>query len=471
MKALLLNPPADRGVRQVREGRCMQRAGAWTAIWSPISLATIGAVLRENGFEVKIIDAIVECVNFEALETIVKNYQPRITIINAATPSIESDLSTCRIIKRIDSKITTAIIGIHGTALAGECLAMQPDLDCVIRGEPEMTALELCCAVRDSKALNGVTGLSFRKQQQPIDNPDRAYIENLDTLPFPAWDLVERDKYRMPFTRKKFLLAATSRGCPYQCVFCADKAYYGTKLRLRSPKRIVDELEWIGQQFQIKDFLFWSESFTINLDFAKAVADEIFQRKLGIQWVCNSRVDNVDEELLQKIKRAGCWMIGFGIESGNQAVLDSVKKGIHIQDTIRAIELSKRAGLEVTAHCVLGFPADTKETILQTIEFVKKLALDYAQFYCAVPFPGSELYKLAQENNWICSADWRRFEQNFSVLNTPRLRAEEIMRIRNFAYRSFYFRPKIIGNVLRRIKTPVQFFQLLKGVVDFFDWI
>jgi radical SAM superfamily enzyme YgiQ (UPF0313 family) len=182
-------------------------------------------------------------------------------------------------------------------------------------------------------------------------------------------------------------------------------------------------------------------------------------------------VDNVDLELLTKIKKAGCWMIGYGIESANQGVLDSVKKGIDIEDTARAVRLSREAGLEVVAHCIIGFPRDTRETILETIEFVKKLNIDYAQFYCAVPFPGSEFYKEAKDKGWIGSSDWRMFEQNFSVLNTPNLSAKEIMQLRNFAYRSFYFRPRVIFKIARQIKTIPQVVNLAKGAVDFLGWI
>lgn len=471
MRVLLLNPCADQGVRQVREGRCMQRAGAWTAIWSPLSLAISASLLRNSGFEVKIVDAIVENFDLQDIKKIVRDFQPKVVIINAVTPSIESDLSTCQAIKEIDNKIKTAIIGIHGTSLPNECLKMQASLDFVVRAEPELTILELCFAISKSNDFKAINGLSYRQNNEYFHNSDRAFIQDLDTLPFPAWDLVNVDKYRMPFTNKRFLLVAASRGCPYQCTFCADKAYYGRSLRLRSPKKIVDELEWVVSQFKIKDFLFWSESFTINTDFAKAVAKEIIKRKLDIQWVCNSRVDNVDEELLREIKQAGCWMIGYGVESANQAVLDSVKKGIYIQDTINAVTLSKKAGLEVTAHCILGFPQDTKASILETIEFVKKLDIDYAQFYCAVPFPGSELYKQAKDENWIYSQDWRRFEQNFSVLNTPHLSTQEIMRLRTLAYRSFYFRPKKIAKIFRQIKTAPQLFNLFKNTIDFLGWI
>jgi radical SAM superfamily enzyme YgiQ (UPF0313 family) len=417
------------------------------------------------------VDSIVENFGFREIEKIILNFQPKIVIINAATPSIENDLSTCQIVKRANHSISTAIIGIHGTALPEECLQLQNNLDFVIRGEPEFTTLELCQTVKNNGAFQSINGLSYRDGSRTVHNPDREVVADLNTLPFPAWDLINTDKYRMPFTDKKFLLAATSRGCPYQCVFCADGAYYGKKLRMRSPAKIVDEIEWVVSQFKINNFLFWSESFTINSQFAMNVAEEIINRKLNIEWVCNSRVDNVNLELLTTIKKAGCWMIGYGVESGNEMILRQIKKQISTRDIINAVGLAKKVGLEVTAHCVLGFPQDTKETILETIEFVKRLDVNYVQFYCAVPFPGSELFNEAKKNDWICSDDWRKFEQNFSVLNTPHLTAKEIMRLRNFAYRSFYLRPKTIWRIIRQIRTFPQFINLIKGTFDFLNWI
>ena len=471
MKIYFINPPADEGVKQVREGRCMQRAGAWTAIWTPISLALCAAVVRKEGIEVKLTDCIVEDISFPHLQKMIEGYRPELVVINAVTPSIESDLSTVRWIKKIDHHIKTAVIGIHGTALPDNCFEIEPELDYVVRGEPEYTVCDIALAIRDSKEIPTIAGISYQVSGEIFHNQERAAIKNLDELPFPAWDLIRRDKYRMPFTNKKFLLVATSRGCPYRCTFCADNAYYGKKLRLKSPQRVVDELAWDKEKFGIDEFLFWTESFTINKEFSQDVAEEIIKRGLKVSWVCNSRVDNVDKDMLKRFKEAGCWMIGYGVESGNQRVLDSVNKEIKLEQTVQAINLAKACGLDVTAHCILGFPGETKETVKQTIRFVKKLDIDFAQFYCAVPFPGSELYNLSRKKGWINTSNWRRFEQNYSVLNTGSITAEEIMRLRSKAIKAFYLRPKIIFRTLRRIKSWTGLKKFISMVKDFLTWV
>jgi len=471
MKIYLINPPAYQGVKIVREGRCMQRKGAWTAVWAPVSLATIAAVLENEGFEVKLDDCIVNEIDFLQLQQKLKQFKPDLVVINTATPSIVTDLKVASLAKKANKNCLTVAFGIHVTALPEESLKMEPALDCVVRGEPEITLKDIALAIRKKRGLEKIKGISYRKGKKIIHNPDRPPLENLDELPFPAWQHIKINCHLMPFKNVPFLLVATGRGCPYQCNFCADKTFYGRKLRLRSPKKVVDEIEWIGKKFGVKDFLFWSESFTINRQFAKSVAEEIIRRRLKVYWVCNSRVDTVDYQLLKKFAQAGCWMIGYGIESGSQEILNKMKKGTTIKQAKKAVRDAHQAGLEVTGHCVIGYPGETKKEIEKTIKFAKNLGLDFVQFYCAVPFPGSELFDLAKKENWITSDDWGFFEQNFSVLTTPNLKAEEVMKLRRQAFNSFYLRPKIIWQTIKRIRSLGDLKQFFWMAKDFITWI
>lgn len=471
MKVLLLNPPASGGVRIVREGRCMQRQGAWTAVWAPISLSLSAALLEKQGFKVKINDCIVENIGWVELKKVISDFGPDLVVFNAVTPSIESDLSVARICKEIDSKIKTAAFGIHGTVLPEESLNMQLSLDFIIRGEPEFTLGELAIAIRENKDISSIGGISHRHGDRNIHNPARSFEDDLDKMPFPAWHLINPENYRMPFTDEPFLLVATSRGCPYSCSFCADNAYYGKKLRLRSPARIAEELAWVKEKFDISQFLFWAESFTLDRKFVVEVCDQIIVKKLSIKWVCNSRVNNVDKEMLHKMKQAGCWMIGFGIESGSQKILNMIGKKTTLEQSRKAVKLSKDAGLEVTGHVVLGLPGDTNETIRETIDFVKGIDPDFAQFYCAVPFPGSKLYIEAKEKGWINTSQWQRFEQNYSVLDLDAIKAKEIMEWRKRAYKEFYLRPKMIFRTLSRLHSLKEYRNFLKMVFDFLTWV
>lgn len=471
MKVLLLNPPADDGVRQVREGRCMQRAGAWTAIWTPLSLAYCAAVLRDNGIEVALVDSIIDNLSFNDVKLFVKQYKPNIVVINAVTPAIVSDLSTADYVKEIDARIKIAVIGIHGSSLPTETLDLNNNVDYVIRNEPENTLLSLCRELDKNGDIENVHGISFRIGKQIYHTKDRKFIENLDELPYPAYDLIHSEKYLLPFSSNKFLLIATSRGCCYSCTFCADYKYYGRKIRLRNPSCIVNELEHWKNTLDINHFLFWSESFTLNRDFCIEVAQHIIKRQLNIEWICNSRVDHVDSEMLKVFKLAGCTMIGFGIESGNDDILTLMNKKISTNQIKVAVDLCKESKIEVVGHTIIGYPGETEATIRNTVRFVKTLDIDYVQFYCAVPFPGSKLYEDALINKWICTDDWRLFEQNFYPMHVGELDGDKVIQLRKFAYRSFYLRPKVIWKTLKKLCKQggiSRSFQILK---DFKSWI
>ncbi|MCL5883473.1 MAG: B12-binding domain-containing radical SAM protein [Actinobacteria bacterium] len=471
-KILFLNPPPFEGINVVREGRCMQRTGAWTSVWAPVSLATTAAVVREAGFEPMIADCSVEDMDEAGLSALISSWQPDMVVINTATPSIDSDIAVSSLAKAAYPETRTLAMGIHPSALPESCFEMDAELDMVVRGEPEYTIREAATALRDGKPLDGVAGLLYRGEDGEIHtNRKRPFIQSLDKLPFPAWDLIDTNLYTLPFSGKRFLLVATARGCPYGCTFCANKIFYGAKLRRRSPQRVVDEMQWAVEQFGIRDFLIWSESFTTDQGYAIETAEEIMRRGLDISWVCNSRVDTVSPKLLRTIKKAGCWMIGFGIESGSQEVLDSVHKGTTISDAVRSVRMAHEVGLEVTGHCILGFPGETEASMQQTIDFSKFLKLEYVQFYCAVAFPGSKLFDFCQESGWLDESDWKYFEQNFSVITTPQLTAQQVMDARERAYKQFYFQPHVVLNTVRKVRSSGDVANFARMVKDFLTWV
>ena len=466
MRALLINPPAYLGVAQVREGRCMQRAGAWTSVWPPLSLALTSAVLRRAGHQVKLHDCIVENISRPSLLQIAKEYNPDWCLFNSATPSIAGDMETVDALAQALPRCRTAVLGIHPTALPEETFGLSQNLEAVIKGEPEQTALELVSAEK----LEGVPGISYRRQGKVFHNPPRTAIEDLDDLPFPAWDLTDKKLYKLPLSYQPFLLLATNRGCPFSCRFCADHVYYGKRLRKFSPKRIADEIEYDIDKIGVNQFLFWAESFTLDRNHALSVAGEIIARKLDIGWVCNSRVDQVDREMLEAFKRAGCWMIGFGVESGSQRILDLMSKGTSIEQTRNAVNLAQKAGLQVTAHVMFGYPGETRSELRATLDLVKELDFDFAQFYSVVPFPGSELYHQANKEGWLVSRDWRFFEQNYCIIKTPQLDPSEVEAFRSKAFREFYLRPKQILRTIRSLKNSAAWKKAVRALWEFRDW-
>ncbi|MCL5959703.1 MAG: radical SAM protein, partial [Chloroflexi bacterium] len=302
-------------------------------------------------------------------------------------------------------------------------------------------------------------------------NKDRGMIADLDELPYPAWHLINLDNYRLPFSNRRFLLISPARGCPFKCLYCVNKPYHGSNLRVRTVDSVVDEIEWLVQRHGIDEFLFWTESFTLDNDLATGVCEEIVRRGLRVSWVCNSRVDQVTPGLLRKMRQAGCWMVGYGIETGSQKVLDAIMKGTTLEQARLAVQWAKDAGLQVTAHCVLGFPGETARTMRNTIDFAVGLDVDFAQFYCVVPLPGSPLYGIAKHRGWLNSTDWTLYEQTYSLLSTDTLTPEEVMTWRQRAYRRFYLRPRALAKTAWRLRSTAEIANFARMVRDFTTWV
>ncbi|MBI4744158.1 MAG: radical SAM protein [Actinobacteria bacterium] len=470
MKILIINPPASNGIKYIREGRCEQRLSSFQYVMIPISLPSIAAVLRKNGFSVTIQDCIADNQSIDHVKNQIKLHQPQLVIINTSTATFNNDKTTIKAMKEL-SDAHIAAIGTHVTALPEKSLN-QSELNSVIRREPELTALELAISLRDNKDLKNVQGISYKSKNGTINNPDRPFMENLDDLPYPARDLVSNQKYTMPLSNKPYTLLISSRGCPYDCIFCTANQYYGKKLRLRSPKNILNEIEEIIEKHNIYDIAMWSDTFTLNRNFVVEVCEEILRRGLKFNWMTNSRVDKIDPELLKLMKKSGCWIISYGVESGVQEIIDNIKKGTNIDQTRNAFKWSKEAGVETTAHIVLGLPGDTKETIQQTIDFIIKLDPDYTQFYCAIPFPGTEFYQMAIENDWLITNDWNRFEINQPILNTKLLSNEELKKAKKQAFKSFYLRPNYALKVFKRTKSPKQLTNTIMQGINFAkEWV
>jgi len=469
MKIFFINPPAKEKIS--REGRCMIKGSAWTAVFPPFSLVSSAAVLRKENFNVKVLDCIAKDIDFYGLKEEIRQFNPDIVVLNTTTPSIKEDLKVVELVKKNNLKTKVAVIGIHPSSLPDETLSLSKKLDYVIRGEPEFTIRDLALSLRGNQPLSKVKGISYRVDGKIFHNPPRRFIQDLDSLPFPAWDLIDASDYRLPFTDNPFLMIVPSRGCPYKCVFCTSRSYYGESQRLRSPENIVDEIAEGKNRFQVRDFIFWTESFTANRDFVVEIADKILKRKLKVRWICNSRVDNVDLELFKRIKRAGCWMISFGVESGCQEILNLSKKGITLEQSVNAIKLAREAGLQISAQFIIGLPGETKETALETLSFAKKLDADYVQFYCAVPFPGSELYEIAKRENWIRNYNWQNFNQSQSVLDIGTIKATQVMSLKRKFYLKYYLRIKPILRELRKLRSFGELKRFLRAAKDFLSWV
>jgi radical SAM superfamily enzyme YgiQ (UPF0313 family) len=471
MKVMLMNPPVLSGNAMVREGRCMQRKGAWTTLWPPLTLATLAALLKEEGHTVFARDYVAEDCPLDLLLEDIRNFNPQLIVMNTVAASLYNDISVAEVIKKQNPSIYLTFIGLHATAVPESVFNSGTAVDSAIIGEPDNVIINLANALQNNTPLDKIKNIAFRNNGTIIKTKIEPCWIDIDTLPMPAWEFFDIKKYLLPFSRKPFLLVTTSRGCPYDCTFCPIWIYYGKTPRFRSPKKIVDEIEYDVKKFGITDFLFWSESFTLNEEHVRGICNELLDRGLKINWMCNSRVDNVNPEMLALMKMAGCWLIGYGVESGNQKMLDSVNKKITLEKIREAIEIAHREGITVIGHIIIGLPGETEETIKETIKFSIDSGLDFAQFYCAVPFPGSKLYDDAIKNNWLQTNDWTQFEQNRSVLNYDGLTHSKIEMLRSEAIRRFYLRPHSVKSLLKVIYNHGDIFSFFRSLKEFLSWI
>ena len=463
---IIINPPAK--IKVVREGRCEQRADSYQYLMVPISLPSIAAVLQQEGFEVKIFDCIADDISLEELKKRLEKEKPLLAIVNVATMTFNTDKKTAELCKKLN--IPCAAMGMHVTTIPDDALK-NSEFDFAIRGEPEIISLNLAKALHKNKNIKKVKGISFKKAGKIIHNPDEKLIENLDKLPFPARDLLNNEKYIEPLTQEPYTLVITGRGCPYNCIFCTANKYYGKKQRIRSPKNIVDEIEEVIKKYRITHIGMWNDTFTFNKEQVKGLAKEIIKRKLKITWFCNSRVDTIDEEMMRLMAESGCQAITFGVESLDETILKNIKKGISIKQVENAVYLCKKYGIKSQLHIIFGLPGETKNTLARTIKETIRIDPDYAQFYCAVPFPGTEFRDYVMKKRYLHNVGWENYEINNALVSYPRLSSREIQQARKKAYKNFYFRPSYIIRKMREFplrdwkKISKQAYHFFKGWV------
>jgi len=299
-----------------------------------------------------------------------------------------------------------------------------------------------CLVEPETCDLKPIKGLVWRDGDEVVVNPDRPFIRNLDDLPLPRHELLPLEKYRAPLVRGNYAFVVTSRGCPGNCQFCIKHVSYGRSVRFRSPENILAELEMLVG-LGVRDVHMYADLFTISREQVVGLCELILERGLRLRWTCNSRVDFVDPEMLRLMRRAGCWMISWGIESGSEEVLRHARKGITLDQVEQALRWSREAGIRNWGYFIIGLPGETEETIRETIRLAKRLPLHLALFHIAAPYPGSPLFFEVVEQGWFRPGTrWEQVDMDCStVLDYPDLRAEELERWAQRAFRSWAFRP------------------------------
>lgn len=457
-----------------------QRSPAVTksgTFYYPQWLCYAASLVESAGFEVKVIDAPARKVELDEVIRKAEEFSPSLTVVDTSTPSITNDATVAAKV-RAATRSFVVLVGTHPSALPDETLMLNDSIDAVARREYEHTVLELARAIEkgnpDFAVLREIEGLSFRWDSKVVHNPNRDFFEDLDSLPFVSKVYKKHLNYTDYFyahSKHPIVTLITGRGCPHHCVYCLyPQTFNGHKLRYRSIKNVVDEIEYCLENFSdLKEIMFEDDTLTVNKKRACEFAEEILRRGLKFQWSANSRAD-VDLETMKLLRKAGARLFCVGIESGEQAVLDAMKKKITVERIRRFFSDVKKAGILVHGCFLVGNPGETKETLQKTLDLALELNPDTAQFFPIMVYPGTEAYNWARAEGFLTTEDYNQWltpdGMHNCVLSRPGLTAAELVEFCDRARMKFYTRPSYIARkFVQGLSDPQELKRLTRGAL------
>lgn len=486
---MLVNPPTPDGGLWIRTQHRVGRRTRENMVWPQVSLAQMGALLHPD-YSVRVVDANAERMDWRTFADELDRYRPKYYVTQVTAPTLENDMYGCFLARARGAQ--TIAFGTHVTPIPRETMRAYPALDFALVGEPDLTLRDLVDHLEgntasrpeniqtlfdrhdpeyrpsvdenDAAILEGVKGLAWRRDGEVVLNLPRPFIQDLDDLPMPMHERLPLQEYRMPMIKGPFTFIVTSRGCPAGCTYCIKHVSYQYSARLRSPDLLVEEIQQL-KDLGIHNIHMYADLFTVNRDQVMELCQLMIERDMKVRWTCNSRVDYVDEEMLQQMAKAGCWLISWGIESGNEQILKHARKGAYPDKAERALRWAKRAGIKNWGYFIIGLPGETEETIRETIDFSKRLPLDIALFHVAAPYPGTPFFFEVVENDWF--RDGTRWEQvdmdKGTVLDYPNLSAEDLLYWQKRAFREWAFRP---GPILTYLKMLISDPSTVRSALD-----
>lgn len=450
MKILLLNPPfLDKYSKSSRSPAVTKSA----TIYFPLWLSYAAGVLDKEGYELKIVDAPAKCISKEETLKLIRSFNPDFVVIDTSTASINNDLSYTKTIKEALPKVKTCLVGTHVSACVSEILPRCSEyVDFIARHEYDYTLPEIVKVIEGKKALADVRGISYCENGVLKETPDREYIQNLDELPFVS------EVYKKYLDIKDYFYAHvsyptvsifSSRGCPSRCFYCMySQVMFGKKYRKRSAKSLYDECIYITKEFpEVKEILIDDDNFAVNQKNVREFCQMMINNQVKLKWVVQCRV-NLSYDTMVLMKKAGCRLVVVGYESGSQKVLDGMQKGITLKQSKNFNDAAKKAHMRVHGCFMVGNPGETKETMMQTLNFAKSLRMDTVQFFPLMLYPGTEAYKWAKDNNSIIAESYDEWlipdGTHNCVLSTPEVSSRELVEFCDYARREFYLRPRYL---------------------------
>ncbi len=440
----------------------------------PLGVTYLASFLRQRfdrrDLEVRLLDAAILQMGFRAVLDYVLEEDPEIVGLSTVTLTAAFAKKLIEGIKARKPQTRVIVGGHHPSALPEDLL---PAADAVVIGEGEVTLSSLVEAYLGGGDWSSIPGIAYSRDGQAFRTEPRPYIPDLDSVPFPARDLLPMDKYfhQYPYrTRTKFYATmVTSRGCPYNCVFCGVKNLWSRKVRYRSVENCLAEIDELYNRFQVSCIALYDDVFTVNRKRVLEFCEGLLERNYDLKWSCFARCNTVDRELLETMKRAGCVELQIGVESGDEAILNGIEKELKI-DTIRqAFRVTKEAGLNTKAFFMVGNPGETPDTIRKTIDLAKELEPTYAMFSILIPFPGIPAYDEYKSRGFIKTFDWSKYNwYSDPVFETDRLSARDMVALRRRAEVEFYLRPK---RVFKHLYDGIRAGKVKTLQRNFFAWL
>jgi radical SAM superfamily enzyme YgiQ (UPF0313 family) len=429
---------------------------------SPIyGLGYLAAVSRDAGHTVSIFDGNHERASLEHYYEAVRLFRPDLLGFTVMCTGFGRLI---QILKYIRARGINVPMIVGGPQIAANPLEftkyLEVDFGCY--GEGEKTLLELIDHLEEAEAWKDIKGLVFRDRKgQYHQTPPRPLLKDLDTLPFPAYDLMKLLDFNhtpvtWPVKKLPYANIYTTRGCPFSCTFCSSHTIWGKRMRARKPEKCVDEIQYLMREFGVREIFIGDDNFTFNKKHPMAFCEELLRRNIDIPWQCPNglRIDTLDEELLVTMKRAGCHAIGLGIESGNDDILKTIKKNLSTALIREKLHLINKVGIRTQGFFILGFPHESRNQILDTIRFAIELPLQSSVFSIMTPYPGSEVYEDYYHAVSVEHVPWDNFDLHHGQSDIDTLPSEELIRLMQKAYLKFYLRPRVIADTFSYMIKP-----------------
>lgn len=445
-RTLLVNPPLVGGIAFTRQGRCQEREEVLGTTKPPLTLALLASLLRDRGHSVRLVDLTATRRSVDDLIAALdaEGFRPTLILFPSTTPTLDADVAA---MARLKAHYGAPLFcfGPHASTTPRASMERAAAVDGMFVGEPEDGAIALA-ALDSLDEIDTIASLTYRRGNEIAPHRAHGSFTGFLNAPMPAWDLLDLSKYRLPLVDRPYVILETSRGCPYTCDFCVAPIHQGYKFRERSAAALVGEIERVVREHGVKFFYLWGDTVTLNVKSFSAICEEIIARKLDVQWFGNARADNLqDPAFVDRLKRSGCWMLALGIETASDETRKDMMKRLESIKIRKALQNMRAAGIRSFGFFIFGYPGETPEALERTTNYAIDLDPDFANFYPAVPYPGTELYAKAKRNGLLVSEDWTRMEYSYYVMAGNGLNEQVVMDAINRAKRRFFLRPGYVA--------------------------